>query len=677
MGTLPKYLSNIKSSGIYRFIWDKSILTTEDAMETMRLLPGYSEKGPFNTPVYLDNISDFEKYFGKGSKWLERKGVFFHRLCKQALQNGPIYALNLKPFDSETVDYIAGTFADVDTIHTTANIVEIYDTNRFWKLDYDILPEKINTGSSYFYLTATDSVNASCTVIIRKADVTGYDITIHDWYANYSDTEMPLYLEPIMDENLSEFWVDIYVFRGDLLSMSDTENLSMYFDEDGNLVETVKNAFGEDVDTLEVLADDTNSGFLVSYTGCTIPYFKDGNNNYVSIDLLFNEDWSTHKMLMKLNEEYLDTLDDSSSDSSSDLISTLVYGGVISSDSSSDWTSVYLSGYDYTTISRKSDAVTIQEKCYGVLDSDKGMITALTNRTDIEYHYIVDTFASYVSSSIQSDIQICKARLAELAKKKDNAFVIANFPAMKEFIDTENYMDDNNKFDISLIPEMPKYFRLPKESEGASYIAYYTPVILSDGTVKQVVPSAALVSNRYMDKYSTFFPYDIVAGPNRGLITIDGLQGPDYNYCRADLDVLEPMGVNVIIYQLRKGTLINGNMTAKQNPISSLSKAHVRELVIFIQDEMELMLQNYQWEFNNQELRDTVAEKAITILETIQNNGGIYAFTVQCDENNNTDTIIDNSFLIVDLSIEPAKGSEKIVQNLTLYKKGGLTSTVS
>ena len=50
--SLPNYLAKIKSSGIYRYVFDKSLVPPQ-AAETLRLVVGYSEKGPFNTPVYL------------------------------------------------------------------------------------------------------------------------------------------------------------------------------------------------------------------------------------------------------------------------------------------------------------------------------------------------------------------------------------------------------------------------------------------------------------------------------------------------------------------------------------------------------------------------------------------------------------------------------------------------
>ena len=104
--SLPNYLAQIKSSGIYRFVWDKSEIAGVPA-ETLRLVVGYSEKGPFNTPVYLKSEAEFKSVFGDISKKLEKRGVFFHRMAIQCLGKGPILALNLKKFANEEVDAVS------------------------------------------------------------------------------------------------------------------------------------------------------------------------------------------------------------------------------------------------------------------------------------------------------------------------------------------------------------------------------------------------------------------------------------------------------------------------------------------------------------------------------------------------------------------------------------------
>jgi hypothetical protein len=221
-----------------------------------------------------------------------------------------------------------------------------------------------------------------------------------------------------------------------------------------------------------------------------------------------------------------------------------------------------------------------------------------------------------------------------------------------------------------------KNYALPGESEGASWGAYFTQLTFSDGTVKYVIPSAALVSNNFMQKWGPRQPYYIVAGPNYGALSYSGLVGPDYNFSRSDLDVLEPKGINAIIYVPRLGTYISSNQTAKQIPVSALSKIHIRELVIYLQNEIEHLLQSYQWELNTQPLRDTIKAKADAICDRIYNNGGLYAYINICDETNNTPEVIDNEMIILDTEIEPARGAGKMVHQLTIHKTGGMTSKI-
>lgn len=661
--SLPNYLLKIKSSGIYRFVWDKSQVPPM-AAETLRLVVGYSEKGPFNTPVYIDNVADFITIYGNISKRLERKGVFFHRLAMQALAAGPILALNLKPFEDETVSYMSFDASQIATINEEIvdqlRVLDLYDTNRFWALEPDLLPEKVEN-NKYITIAATDTIDSSCTVFVRKMMPTSFDVTIRQWYAGDNTLEMPAYLEPIQDTLLSDYFAEVYVFKGKFTEelIKGDGPLAPYFN-DGVLKETVKDAFGDDVDALAMMADDVNSNLVGYYNGILLPYFKDANGNYISLDVAFNDGYSRHKMIMKLDESVFDECT-----TSEEILNVLEYKPLEGTTS----TPIYMAGYTYNTITKTMKDDILQNKLFSVL-TYKGIRTALTNRVDCEYHYIVDTFNSYVP------VEGCKGMLASIAKEKDNAFAILNFPPMASFVASAKYKDSLGRFDIKKVADKKNGFTLVSENNGASFCGYFTQVIFSDGTLKTTVPSAALVSNNFMEKYGARQPYYIVAGPNYGRIGYDGLVGPDYNYGRTDLDVLEPMGVNAIIYVPRKGTYINSNQTAKQTPVSALSKIHIRELCIYLQDEIENMLQNYQWELNTQTLRDTIKAKADSILENVKANGGVYDFLNICDDTNNTPEIIDNEMIILNTHIEPARGAGKMVQELTLYKTGGMSSII-
>lgn len=929
--SLPNYLAQIKSSGIYRFVWDKSEIAGVPA-ETLRLVVGYSEKGPFNTPVYLKSEAEFKSVFGDVSKKLEKRGIFFHRLAIQCLGKGPILALNLKKFANEKVDAVSFNALDAEIKTLDVPVESIYDTTRFWKLDPEaILPAtQDETGIKYISMTSADSKETSCSVFIRGYKPSGYDVTVSNWYSTMGE-EMPDFF--VTDKGdyssllVSDFFAEIYVFRGEFTkALCAAEPLSTYFNWDPVknapvLKDSVVDAFGNKLDTLSALAADDSSNFVNSYSGCLLPYFKSQVGSYVSLDLLFNADNNRHKMMMNFNSDllysgditvdqlvttawqsdfafgtYLDkslqtyswddtaakfvytnnaqanssafepnfieyigsadhkldftslgfekgdrviasieeptqisvqgsfiknayfvkdketydklpksyrdkygewgvagleeslpwlatefnptpantlnvvvtgpndfsksisypsvtrdvtlltlnkdelgteivdgtwtiTINDDStatlvidevdtrkyenqfwviSNIANDALEVVSLAGTEAVISNADTVKkcnlscsitnhnlspIYFEGYVYehdkpvivnpetgeeTPSTRDIAKLNWHNFLLGTLTDYEGIRTALTNRKDIDYRYIVDTFEGLVDTESHKE-------LALIAKEKDNAVAFLNFPSVKTFKNCtySSFTDDKGKFQVKYIKEgankqknPAKLFSLVSEINGASYVSYNTPLIFTDGAVKTEVPSAALVSNNFMDKYTSRQPYYVVAGPTYGRMIWSGMVGPDYNFTRADLDILEPMGVNCMVYVPRLGTYINSNQTAKQNPVTALSKLNVRELVIYLQDQIEALLQDYQWEFNTPYLRDLIKAKADTICERIKNNGGLYQYLNVCDESNNTDDVINNEMFVLSTSIEPGMGCGKMVHELTIYRKGQMSSLI-
>ena len=809
---LPNYLAQIKSSGIYRFVWDKSEIAGVPA-EILRLVVGYSEKGPFNTPVYISSKAEFKSIFGDVSKKLEKRGVFFHRMALQCLDKGPIIALNLKKFDTETVEAASFNVSTNSIVPEDVKVESIYDTTRFWKLDPEAILSATTDngleGKEYISITSADSIETSCSVFIRGYKPTGYDVTVANWYASIGE-EVPDYFYGPNGENwassllVSDFFAEMYVFRGEFTkALCASEPLNRYFDIDttGNpvLKDYIEDSFGNKLDTLSALAADESSNFINIYTGCLLPYFKNQSGAYVSLDLLFNGDNSKHNMMMNLNSDLLfggdikiDTLvtngwldnatfgttlkktkeivtpskyttetveektvvkeyelsvtdpveggeyakptlfeadfieyvgsetlplcydllgfvkgdrvlyDDkiwtvtNVSQDALDIVSpdgeeytfnqesTVVKCNHFASITNTGVKPIYFEGYTYEYTGPKSGVARDKGKLdwhkylLSALTEYEGIRTGLTSRKDIDYRYIIDTFEGLVDSELHSELSL-------IAKEKDNAVAFLNFPSMKTFktCTYASFTDNKGKLQIKYIKEGANkakapavLFSLASEVNGASFASYNTPVIFSDGTVKTEVPSAALVSNDFMDKYLTREPYYVVAGPKFGRIIATGMIGPDYNFTRKDLDILEPMGVNCMIYVPRIGTYIGSNQTAKQNPVSALSSLNVRELVIYLQDQIEALLQDYQWEFNTPYLRDLIKAKADTICERVKNNGGIYEYLNVCDESNNTDDVIDNEMFVLSTSIEPGRGAGKMVHELTIYRKGQMSSLI-
>lgn len=820
--SIPVALQSFKSAGIYRLVYDKSTVLNEDT-QIMRLVVGYSPQGPFNTPVYVRSLSEFRSLFGDATKTLEKRGVYFHRLARQALLAGPILCLNLKKFKDEKVGAagIDCNFnAETPVDETKLPVEDIYDTTRFWELSAFKLAEASDkkVSSKYIAISATNTKESSCSFFIRKASgskVAAYNVSVNDWYKD-SGEDVPEYLQGKLNNKMSDFFAEIYIFRGkfDKDQVLASETLKNYFtvNDSGNLIlkQYITDVYGDAKDTLDALYNESTSGALGHYVGALIPYFKDKSGVYQALDILVNNDVDTNNVMMNFNTDLLEngsvdidlsgrnkidsidsgynaitktllvnkkatvvvdeitfndtditiksnndnsvygtslsvigckpyTYDDTNSvltvektqigdkpslfnvlnvgdcllaeDKDNDNYYKNVYVTELGSDDTTyyikvtgkpcinadsvfridaplnqeigEMSPVYLEGYTYanakptdTTMKAKQDW---QDSILSALSEYRGIRTGLLNKSDIDYRYVIDTFETYVTSG-------AKKVLSYLCKEKESAFAILNFPSVRTFVKCPytTFTDSNGIFNVNYVVKgyNPKKahsvnFSLPNDSEGASFCAFYTPLKFSDGYVDSIIPSAGLVSNLFIEKYRSRQPYYIIAGPNYGNITATGLTGPDYNYSRDELNVIEPYGVNCMVYRPGFGTFINANQTAKQTPKSALSSVNVRELVIYLQDEIEKVLQSYQWEFNNQTVRNKIKDKADSICANIQHNGGLQDYENIMDESNNTADIIDNEMAVLSTHIEPGRGMGKLVHELTIYRTGQMRAAIS
>jgi hypothetical protein len=307
--------------------------------------------------------------------------------------------------------------------------------------------------------------------------------------------------------------------------------------------------------------------------------------------------------------------------------------------------------------------------------SGTGLFNALVDKDVIDYRYIVDTFGSYENGSI-----LTKKELSYLAHERQNASAILNAPTVKDFKSSTDpsFKNDNNEFDVVYIKDggnldknPSALYALPSINEGANYAFYYAPGLLVRENGKDViVPPAAYVSNNYIDKYFNALPWSIVAGPRRGVVTGANVVGVEYAFDKADRDILEPFGINPIVFQRGAGLTILGNKTAQQSIKSALSSAHVREVLIYIQEGMANILKDYVFEFNTAQTRLEIKTLADAFMQSVKADSGIYDFKNVMDQTNNTDDVIDNNMGIVDTFVEPVKGLEIVVHRTTVLNTG-------
>lgn len=350
----------------------------------------------------------------------------------------------------------------------------------------------------------------------------------------------------------------------------------------------------------------------------------------------------------------------------------------------SDWFRNYdvftLSGFALEAYHMPDGSEKKQHDILDILDAENkstNLFNALIDREIIQFRYVVDTFGLGIE-------EMCKAQYTNLCMNRKSAFAIVNAPSCKDFQNSADpsFVDANNSVSAEFIAKggdpdkNPSFlFTLPDKVNGASWGAYYYPYLkVYSNYTTILVPPAAYVSNKYIEKYATGKPWETVAGERRGVIKGFGVVGVESTLIRDSRDWLEPMGINAIIYRNGIGCEIYANRTAQQTPRSALSSINAREACIFIQDGVERILENYLFENNNAQTRLEIKTLVDNFLEDVKSKHGIYNFHTVMNTSNNTPEIIDRNMGVIDIYIEPEKAMDILVQRLTILKTGAIES---
>lgn len=752
---LSPQLLNFKSSGVYRLEFDKS-QTANINVETLRLMVGHSKKGPYNTPVLIDSVETFTNVFGSIDKSLEKKGMFFHRSCIEALSRGPILALNLEQFvtGDDTASYQSlVTNGSVDSIfsdgNNTLDYADFFDNDKFMVPSDAATLTTINPDNDHV-LNFVNIKQDSITIIVRQAqDVKEFDLTAREWYGVGN---VPEYLNDF--DKISDFMVDVFVFRGefDPAIMVNDPIYSAYFTADGL-----------DKTKLAQFANLRQVSLIAQYTGSILPGFKDLEGRNLYIESQINAEARRTGLFCAVDEDavldeqgtkvdFVGHIHDNTQDyemlshivpaGDREITFDFVGDGATVVNNSTGFIVTYATGSEPATfpitIGQYVDAAAVNrlakvtriakaidgtdtvftvytdvEPAYNdriiksfesasavyktlvlqkasitgkeisdylsVLSGGNGIYDALVDKDIIDFRYVVDTFTSYDVNGINN-----KRNLSQLAKDRQNASAILNAPTIEDFKKSTDpsFTDENLAFDTAYIASggnqdknPTKIYALPSINEGANYAFYYGPgLIVTDNGKDIIVPPAAYVCNNYIDKYTNALPWSIVAGPRRGVVAGTNVKGVEYAFDKNDRDILEPFGYNPIVFQRGTGLTILGNKTAQQSIKSALSSAHVREVLIYIQDGMADILKDYVFEFNTTQTRLEIKTLADAFLESVKQDQGVFEYKNIMDTTNNTNEVIDNNMGIIDTYVEPVKGLEIVVHRTTILNTGEIQS---
>ena len=309
----------------------------------------------------------------------------------------------------------------------------------------------------------------------------------------------------------------------------------------------------------------------------------------------------------------------------------------------------------------------------------------LANGEVVDFRYVVDSYEGELSAS-------SKYYLVKIAALHGQAMAIVNTPSIQQFEKSvdPSFIDRTNKLisselisqggDLSLNPEFT--FKFAEEDVNgvplSSYALYSFPnLIVKSGTKNISVPPAAYVSNLYVRKFKNGTPFLIVAGGKRGAINDPEVVGLEYDLTDEDRAFLEPVGHNLIVKRRGFGTLLFSNNTAYQRINSALNNAHVRDNLSTIEKDIERILFNFLFDYNDEITRLRVKTVIQNYLDAVVSARGLSSYEVIFDSSNNTNDVISANTAIIDIRVDFPRGIHKFINRITITRVGGQLSSES
>ena len=305
-------LSQFKASGIFTLEFDQSENIVL-APQTIRLIVGFSKKGPFNTPVFVPDSKTATTIFGDIDTSLERKGSFFHRSLLTSLELGPSFALNLLDLDNDdtTGDKVTYKSFSVDTAEKNGTkadklLSSYFNKERFWFPDSEFFLATVNgtgtrpadfAGDKAKLLHFTNIGQTPMSIIVRKSNVKGFDVSAKEWYGEQG-LEVPDFLNE--EDFISDFFIDVIAIEGDF---SDNVRLS-----EDPVFSTFFNKNGLKQDSLTDFLSLSEVTLIGSFTGTIIPDFLDANGINQFIETLVNNSTGVTGLFSAVNTDAIDEI---------------------------------------------------------------------------------------------------------------------------------------------------------------------------------------------------------------------------------------------------------------------------------------------------------------------------------------------------------------------------------
>jgi len=153
---------------------------------------------------------------------------------------------------------------------------------------------------------------------------------------------------------------------------------------------------------------------------------------------------------------------------------------------------------------------------------------------------------------------------------------------------------------------------------------------------------------------------------NKAQISVQGLRR---YLTKAEGDTLSNYGVNCIMFAPGRGIRPMSQLTLLSRP-SALDRVNVRLMLIVIEPAVKVALEDFLFEYNDEDTRARVVATLGTYMLAIRARKGVADFQIKCDSDNNLPYDIENHILNVDLLVKPLLTVEFIKCNVVITPQG-------
>ena len=341
MAQLTLDLAQFKSAGVYTLEIDD---TVQYRVETnaLRLLVGFSAKGPFNKPVFLRDQNDAATIFGPINEKLEHKGSFFNRFADTLAKRTPVFALNLLKVDEtvqgldqvnyaamsldagapnpEVSSYNKAKYGQKDNLQEMDKLIyanavlsqgipyvgnapyaSFFDRSRFWEpSDENLLANAAigvsggldtttfeNTNFLNFANVGTEEFSI---LVFKPENLTGYSLTCEEWYGG----NIPYgFIRP--NDYVEDYFIQVVAVKGNWTDYTKLSNDALwkdFFDANGIKKGKINSFLSAEGVTL-----------LGSWIGSIIPGFQNKNGEFVDIISKINNNTTVTGLLASFNKD--------------------------------------------------------------------------------------------------------------------------------------------------------------------------------------------------------------------------------------------------------------------------------------------------------------------------------------------------------------------------------------